>query len=99
MEPQIAALAQHPQLINIVSRIMEDVPQLFQDQALIKPPLIGREKPFHQDNAYFNLPSDTTVVGVWIALDEALRTIYPAPALLAELHVEHELPEQADDDR
>jgi phytanoyl-CoA hydroxylase len=72
MEPQIAALAQHPQLINIVSRIMEDVPQLFQDQALIKPPLIGREKPFHQDNAYFNLPPETTVVGVWIALDEAL---------------------------
>jgi phytanoyl-CoA hydroxylase len=40
--------------------------------ALIKPPLIGREKPWHQDFAYFNLPLGTPVVGVWIALDEAL---------------------------
>ena len=47
------------------------MPELFQDQALLKPPLIGREKPWHQDNAYFNLPPETAVVGVWIALDEA----------------------------
>ena len=38
---------------------------------MIKPPRIGREKPWHQDMAYFNLPLDTTVVGAWIALDEA----------------------------
>jgi len=39
---------------------------------LIKPPRIGREKPWHQDFAYFNLPLGTQVVGVWIALDEAM---------------------------
>jgi len=39
--------------------------------ALSKPPLIGSEKPWHQDNAYFNwLPLD--LVGTcWIALDDA----------------------------
>jgi phytanoyl-CoA hydroxylase len=70
-EQRIAALAQHPALIGVLTRMIGDTPQLFQDQALLKPPLIGREKPWHQDNAYFNLPPETPVVGVWIALDEA----------------------------
>lgn len=54
-----------------MARLVGDTPELFQDQALLKPPLIGREKPWHQDNAYFNVPPETAVVGVWIALDEA----------------------------
>ena len=70
-EQRIAALALHPRLIALMTRLVGDTPELFQDQALLKPPLIGREKPWHQDNAYFNLPPETTVVGVWIALDEA----------------------------
>jgi phytanoyl-CoA hydroxylase len=70
-EARIAALARHPRLTALVARLIGDTPELFQDQALLKPPLIGREKPWHQDNAYFNLPPETTVVGVWIALDEA----------------------------
>jgi phytanoyl-CoA hydroxylase len=70
-EPRLRALAEHPQLIGLIARLMGDAPELFQDQALLKPPLIGREKPWHQDNAYFNLPPATTVVGVWIALDQA----------------------------
>lgn len=70
--PELAAMSSHPQLIELISRIMGDQPELFQDQALLKPPLIGREKPWHQDNAYFNLPPETTIVGVWIALDEAI---------------------------
>jgi phytanoyl-CoA hydroxylase len=70
-EARIAALALHPQLTALVTRLIGDSPELFQDQALLKPPLIGREKPWHQDNAYFNLAPETTVVGVWIALDEA----------------------------
>ena len=65
------ALAQHPQMIAVLARLIGATPELFQDQALLKPPLIGREKPWHQDNAYFNLPPETAVVGVWIALDEA----------------------------
>ncbi len=70
-EQRITALAQHPQLIALMTRLVGDTPELFQDQALLKPPLIGREKPWHQDNAYFNLPPETLVVGVWIALDQA----------------------------
>ena len=70
-EDRITALAQHPQMIAVLARLIGATPELFQDQALLKPPLIGREKPWHQDNAYFNLPPETVVVGVWIALDEA----------------------------
>jgi phytanoyl-CoA hydroxylase len=70
-EERIAALARHPQMIALLARLVGDTPELFQDQALLKPPLIGREKPWHQDNAYFNVPPDTAVVGVWIALDQA----------------------------
>ena len=44
-------------------------PKMFQDMALIKPPG-GREKPWHQDKAYFNVAVDEPVVGLWIALDE-----------------------------
>ena len=36
---------------------------------MIKPPG-GREKPWHQDHAYFNYPIETSVVGVWIALGD-----------------------------
>ena len=44
---------------------------MFQDMALLKPPGVGREKPWHQDKAFFNIDLNATVVGVWIALDEA----------------------------
>jgi len=70
-EPRLHALAHHPKLLAMISRILGDTPFLFQDMALIKPPKIGREKPWHQDHAYFDLPLGTRVVGVWIALDEA----------------------------
>ncbi|WP_269542094.1 phytanoyl-CoA dioxygenase family protein [Cerasicoccus fimbriatus] len=32
---------------------------------------MGREKPWHQDKAYFDFPLNDRVVGVWIALGEA----------------------------
>lgn len=70
-EPRLKALSQHPTLIDTIARIMGEAPVLFQDMALLKPPKIGREKPWHQDHAYFNLPLETMVVGAWIALDEA----------------------------
>jgi len=70
-EPRLHALAYHPQLWSIIGQILGETPFLFQDMALIKPPRIGREKPWHQDHAYFDLPLGTPVVGVWIALDEA----------------------------
>lgn len=81
-EARLKAMAMHPKLINLVTRLIGEAPALFQDMALLKPPKIGREKPWHQDHAYFDLPLTTTVVGVWIALDEATTdngcmVIYP----------------------
>ena len=64
-------LAHDPYILSVLSRMMDDTPVLFQDMGLIKPPHIGREKPWHQDCAYFNYPVGTTVVGVWIAIDAA----------------------------
>ncbi|MEM7032367.1 MAG: phytanoyl-CoA dioxygenase family protein [Chloroflexota bacterium] len=70
-EDRLKALSEHPALLTTLERIMQDTPVLFQDMALLKPPRIGREKPWHQDHAYFQLPLDTIVIGAWIALDEA----------------------------
>ena len=70
-EQRLNAMAAHSGLLGVLARIMDDTPELFQDMALVKPPRFGSEKPWHQDCAYFNLQEGTTVVGVWIALDEA----------------------------
>lgn len=74
----------HPSIMAVVSRLLSgrvdpdpnrpDRPRLFQQMALIKPPKIGGEKPWHQDHAYFKFAIDTRIVGVWIALDEATMT-------------------------
>ena len=70
-EPRLNAMAAHSGLLGVLEQMMGDTPELFQDMALVKPPRHGSEKPWHQDLAYFNLPMATTVVGVWVALDEA----------------------------
>lgn len=70
-EPRLSAIAKDPSLLAVVECLLGAEPELFQDMALFKPPGIGREKPWHQDHAYFNVPQGTPVVGVWIALDEA----------------------------
>ena len=47
---------------------------MFQNMALVKPALIGSEKPWHQDNAYFKYAPLEKVVGFWMALDDADRS-------------------------
>lgn len=71
-DARLTALAKHPSILSVVRRLCgsEDV-TMMQDMALLKPPGGGREKPWHQDNAYFTLEPGTPIVGVWIALDEA----------------------------
>lgn len=71
-DERLKALSDHPSLLAVVQRLIDGEPEMFQDMALLKPPFIGREKPWHQDNAFFNLPLTATVTGAWIALDEAL---------------------------
>lgn len=69
-EPRLKAIAHKPELLAVIEKLLEAPPEMFQDMALIKPPR-GREKPWHQDHAYFELTPETRVVGVWIALDPA----------------------------
>ncbi|HQR34463.1 MAG TPA: phytanoyl-CoA dioxygenase family protein [Blastocatellia bacterium] len=69
-EARTKAIANHPKLLALTSRLLQGEAMMFQDMALIKPPN-GREKPWHQDHAYFELTPETRVVGVWIALDRA----------------------------
>ncbi len=70
-EARLKAMSHHPKLIALVERILGAMPMMFQDMALLKPPRLGREKPWHQDKAYFNIDPREQAVGVWIALDEA----------------------------
>lgn len=68
-DQRLHAMAHAPQVIGLAERILGAPVSLFADQALLKPPGIGREKPWHQDLAYFDLRPGAPVVGVWIALD------------------------------
>ena len=61
----------NPDLLDVLARIRGEPAKLYSTQAMQKPAHIGREKPWHQDHAYFNLPMDTEIVSVWIALQEA----------------------------
>lgn len=63
----------HPKINSILESLIGKDPILFQDMALIKPPFIGSEKPWHQDNAYFSVTPLDAVIGVWIALDDATK--------------------------
>ena len=70
-DDRLSALASHPELLGVIERIMGEEPALFAHQAILKPPRVGREKPWHQDHAYFNLPLGTEIVSVWLSLDHA----------------------------
>ena len=71
-EARLRAICFDPRLMATLERLLGAPAQLYENdgQAHLKPPKIGREKPWHQDHAYFNLPVGTPIVGVWIALDE-----------------------------
>ena len=65
--PALTALARHERVRSFVRRAVEAEPELFHDMALVKPAR-GREKPWHQDHAYFNVAMGTPIVGVWIPM-------------------------------
>jgi phytanoyl-CoA hydroxylase len=46
---------------------------LMQEMALVKPPKVSGDKPWHQDAAYFRGNDPNLMFGVWIALDPATR--------------------------
>ena len=69
--PALAALARHPRIKGFVEQLLGEESVMQADMALCKPPFIGSEKPWHQDNAYFNfLPLEKRATA-WIALDDA----------------------------
>lgn len=71
-EPRLHALAHDARLISVVCCLAgSHEVRLVQDMALLKPPKGGREKPWHQDNAFFKVAPGSAVVGVWLALDRA----------------------------
>ena len=64
-DARLKAISHHPKLLQAIRTLLGNRDsQMFQDMALLKPPRLGREKPWHQDKAYFNFPLDTPVVGV-----------------------------------
>lgn len=70
-DARLQAAAEHPKVLQVVRSLLGGEPVLFQDMALLKPPGGGREKPWHQDHAFFDLDPGEPIVGVWIALDDA----------------------------
>lgn len=69
--PALKELSVDPRIIAIATRIIGEPVKMIQDMALIKPPRVGSEKPWHQDKAFFDYPLEFGVVGFWIALDES----------------------------
>jgi phytanoyl-CoA hydroxylase len=71
-EPRLKSLAvEQPVIQTLLTRLLGEPCDLIQDMALLKPPHVGTEKPWHQDMAYFKVGPPEKVMGVWIALDPA----------------------------
>ncbi|WP_135552270.1 phytanoyl-CoA dioxygenase family protein [Paenibacillus cymbidii] len=70
-EPRLQAISHHPDIERLVARLFGETGRMIADQALLKPPGGGAEKPWHQDMAYGNFAYDKSVFGIWIALDPA----------------------------
>lgn len=71
-EPRLKALGtSHPGLMRILELLLGEPCHMIQDMALLKPPHIGTEKPWHQDAAYFGWGPVKRLIGIWIALDPA----------------------------
>lgn len=62
---------EHERIIGTMRQLIGEDVALKAEMALSKPPFIGSEKPWHQDNAYFNWLPLEKVGTAWIALDDA----------------------------
>jgi phytanoyl-CoA hydroxylase len=71
LDARLAAAAANARVMAILDQLIGPGHRLVQDMALLKPPFKGSEKPWHQDNAYFDWTPLDGILGVWIALDEA----------------------------
>ncbi|MDF2963962.1 MAG: phytanoyl-CoA dioxygenase family protein, partial [Paenibacillus sp.] len=70
-EPRLRHVAYQPGIMGAMEKLFGEGAKVAQDQAILKPPTGGAEKPWHQDMAYGPLAFDKAVIGIWIALDPA----------------------------
>lgn len=71
-EPRLKTIGDsHPIILSLLEKLLGEPCRMIQDMALLKPPHIGTEKPWHQDAAYFGWTPPERVLGIWIALDPA----------------------------
>ncbi len=71
--PALLRAAMSARLHTVLDALMGQGRVLMQEMALVKPPKISGEKPWHQDAAYFRGSDPNLMFGVWIALDPATR--------------------------
>lgn len=69
--PCFVRLVSHPKVQGFVSSLIGYNALLKDEMALSKPPFIGSEKPWHQDNAYFIYLPLESIITAWITLDDA----------------------------
>jgi phytanoyl-CoA hydroxylase len=68
--PTFQQLVAHPRIQGFIGDLIGQQMLLKDVMALSKPPFIGSEKPWHQDNAYFNYLPLELIGTAWIALDD-----------------------------
>ena len=71
--PALLRAAMSVRLHAVLDALMGQGRVLLQEMALVKPPKVSGEKPWHQDAAYFRGSDPNLMFGVWIALDPATR--------------------------
>jgi hypothetical protein len=71
--PLFTQMIHSPRIKGVVAQLVGEAVTMFSTMALVKPPLIGSEKPWHQDNAYYKYAPLDKVCGFWLALDDASR--------------------------
>jgi ectoine hydroxylase-related dioxygenase (phytanoyl-CoA dioxygenase family) len=71
VDPLFLSHVCHPNLLDVVAQLLGTPLSLYADQALLKPPYHGSEKPEHQDNAYFKVAPADHLVTCWTALDDS----------------------------
>ena len=71
--PALLRAAMSARLHAVLDALMGQGRVLLQEMALVKPPRVSGDKPWHQDAAYFRGSDPGLMFGVWIALDPATR--------------------------
>ena len=71
--PALLRAAMSARLHAALDALMGQGRVLLQEMALVKPPKVSGDKPWHQDAAYFRGSDPGLMFGVWIALDQATR--------------------------